>query len=753
MDYNVDPLVYHTVRDPQWLDSHRFWYRDLGPDGVTYTLVDTAKRSKAPAFDHAKIAAALEAAQHTGKLSLPANTRLDPAHLPIDDLSIEDGDHTVVLTIGAKRIRCELRDQPVCKSAGDVLPDTFDVAPDGRTAAFIRDNNLWVRDIATGRETQLTQDGQADFGYATDNAGWTRSGRPILVWSPDSKKIATYRQDQRKVGWLYLTTTAVGHPQLEAWRSPLPGDENITTIQRVVIDVAARKVIRLKMPPDLHRSSLCDDVSCAGGHGWDDVQWSADSTQLAFVSTSRDHKQETLRVADAATGDVRDALSETAQTYFESGDGALNWRYLSRSNEALWFSQRDNWGQLYLYDLSTGRLKNPVTKGDGNVTQVLHVDEDARRIYFLGAGKEAGRDPYFTTVYRVNFDGTGMQLLTPEAANHDVTMSPDGRVFVDIASMPTTPQITLVRDSEGSTVMPVAQQDITKLRDLGWQPPMPITVKARDGKTDLYGLLFRPTAFDPAKRYPVVDWVYPGPQAGSCDARSFSPARRDLGALAELGFVVVCIDGLGTNMRSKAFHDALYGDMGDNTIPDQVAGIRQLAARYPWIDATRAGIYGHSGGGAAAAAAMFHFPDFFKAGIAESGNHDNRLYEDDWAEKWIGLLKKNPDGTTNYDSQANENYAANLKGHLLLVHGTMDENVPPNSTLLVVDALVKANKDFDLLMVPNEGHDYREAKPYVRRRRWDYFVRWLADGTPPVDYSMKPWAEESEALARAGVPQ
>lgn len=753
MDYNVDPLVYHTVRDPEWFDGHRFWYRDFDADGVTYMLVDAAKRTKAAAFDHAKVAAALADGQRSGRLSLPADTRPDPAHLSIDDLSLEDGDRTALLTIGDKRVRCELRDKVVCKSAGDVLPDTFDIAPDGRSAVFIRDNNLWVRDLATGSETQLTRDGQPDFGYATDNAGWTHSDRPIVVWSPDSKKIATYQQDQRKDGWMFLTTTAVGHPQLEAWRYPLPGDENITTIQRVVIDVAARKVIRLKMQPDLHRSSLCDDVSCAGGHGWDDVQWTADSTHLAFVSTSRDHKQETLRIADAATGDVRNVFSETAQTYFESGDGALNWRYLSRSNEVLWFSQRDNWGQLYLYDAATGRLKNQITRGEGNVVQVLHVDEDARRIYFLGAGKEPGRDPYFTALYRVNFDGSGRKLLTPEDANHDVIMAPDGHAFVDIASTPTTPQVTLLRDDDGNTLMPVARQDIAKLRAAGWQPLLPIKVKARDGKTDLYGFLFRPTDFDPAKRYPIVDWVYPGPQAGSCGDRGFSPAHRDLGALAELGFAVVCIDGLGTNMRSKAFHDALYGDMADNTIPDQIAGIRQLAAQYPWIDASRVGIYGHSGGGAAAAAAMFHFPDFFQVGIAESGNHDNRVYEDDWAEKWIGLLKQHSDGSTNYDSQANENFAAKLKGHLLLVHGTMDDNVPPNNTLLVVDALIQANKDFDLLMIPNARHSYDDATPYVRRRRWDYFVRWLADGTPPPDYAMKPWTEEREALDRAGEPQ
>jgi dipeptidyl-peptidase 4 len=421
---------------------------------------------------------------------------------------------------------------------------------------------------------------------------------------------------------------------------------------------------------------------------------------------------------------VREVMNEQVATYFESGDGKVNWRYLPQSNEVLWFSERDNWGQMYLYDLTTGKLKNQITHGDSDVTQVLGVDEKARVIYFLAVGKEAGRDPYYAALYRVNFDGTGMKLLTPEDADHDVTISPGGRSFIDVASTPETPQTTVVRDDDGSAVMDVARQDISKLQAIGWKPLTPITVKARDGKTDLYGFLFKPTNFDPAKRYPIIDHVYPGPQTGSCGSRSFTASHKDLESLAELGFVVVCIDGMGTPERSKSFHDALFGDMADNTIPDQVAGIKELAAKYPWIDLDRVGVYGHSGGGAAAAAAMFHFPDFFKVGVSESGNHDNRVYEDDWAEKWIGLEKKNVDGTTNYDSQANENSAKNLKGHLLLVHGTMDDNVPPNNTLLVVDALIKANKDFDLLMVPNARHNYEAANAYVRRRRWDYFVRY-----------------------------
>jgi dipeptidyl aminopeptidase/acylaminoacyl peptidase len=511
-------------------------------------------------------------------------------------------------------------------------------------------------------------------------------------------------------------------------------------IERVIIEVDGAKVIRLKMPPDQHRSTLCDDVSCRGGSGWDDVQWSEDGTHLAFVSTSRDHKQEWMRIADASTGEVRDVMGETTAKFYESGNDKVNWKYLSKTNELLWFSERDNWGQMYLYDLTTGKLKNQITHGEGNVTQVLHVDEAARTIYFLGVGKESGRDPYFQHYYSIKFDGKDMKLLTPENADHAVTPSPNGRYFVDVYSTATQPETAAVRDDNGKVVVDVAKQDITKLVAAGWVPPVPITVKGRDGKTDLYGFMFKPTSFDASKKYPIVNHVYPGPQTGSCGGRGFAPAHGDSQALAELGFIVVCIDGMGTPWRSKSFHEAYYGNLGDNTIPDQVSGMKDLAAKDPWIDLNLVGIYGHSGGGNATGAAMFHYPDFFKVGIAESGNHDQRDYEDDWAEKWAGLEVKNPDGTSNYDSQANQNFVKNLKGHLLLAHGSMDNNVPLNNTLLVVEALIKANKDFDLLIIPNVAHGYGEASQYMTRRRWDYFVKNLAGNIPPREYEMKSYA-------------
>ena len=293
----------------------------------------------------------------------------------------------------------------------------------------------------------------------------------------------------------------------------------------------------------------------------------------------------------------------------------------------------------------------------------------------------------------------------------------------------------MLRDQTGKVVLQLEKMDISRLLATGWKPPMPITVKDRGGVGDLYGLLYRPTNFDPSKKYPIINNIYPGPQTGSVGSRQFSAARGDTQAIAELGFIVVQIDGMGTPWRSKRFHAAYYGNMGDNTLPDQVAGMKELASRYPWIDIDRAGIYGHSGGGFATAAAMFRYPDFFKVGVSQAGNHDNRVYEDDWAEKWQGLLEKNADGTTNYDNQANQLVAHQLKGKLLLAHGSMDNNVPFYSTLLVVDALIKANKDFDLIIFPNRGHGFG-SEPYMVRRRWDYFVRHLL-GVEPPPYELK----------------
>jgi len=738
MGYNINPLVYSGAVRPAWLDDGRLWYRTTTAEGNQFVLVDPEKGTLGPAFDQVKLAQALSAA---------AGTTYDPHRLPFNEIEI-DGNR-VSLNIRAQRWSCDMAGAKCIaeessargggRGRGGRGGSNEALSPDKKRSVFIRENNLWSRDVATNKETQLTTDGITDFGYATDNAGWANSDRPILQWSPDSKKIATFQQDQRGVGEMYLVNTKVGHPELRAWKYPLPGDEVVTTIQRVVVDVLDPHVVRLKMPADQHRSSLCDHVACRGGE-WADVQWSPDASQLAFVSTSRDHKREHLRIANTATGEIRDVLEESVPTFYESGNGRVNWKYLPASNEIIWFSERDNWGHLYLYD-GSGRLKNQITTGESNVTQLLRVDEKNRVLYFLGVAQEKGRDPYFIHFYRIGFDGKNRKLLTPEDANHDVSLSPSGAYFVDNYSKPDVPSVTVLRDENGKLISTLEKADISKLVATGWKAPVSFTVKARDGATDLYGLMFKPSNFDANKKYPIVNHIYPGPQTGSVGSRSFSAARSDCQALAELGFIVVELDGMGTPWRSKKFHEAYFGNLGDNTLPDQVTGMQQLAKRYSWIDLDRAGIYGHSGGGYATADAMFRYPDFFKVGISEAGNHDNREYEDDWGEKWQGLLQKNADGTTNYDNQANQLIAKNLKGHLLLAHGTMDNNVPPYNTLLVVDELIKANKDFDLLLLPNRNHGFGN-EPYMVRRRWDYFVRYLLGAEPPQGYELHPPAPE-----------
>jgi len=725
------PLIDHAVSQASWLSDGSLVYREQ-TNGKTQVLrFNPATGKSAPAFDAQALADAMNLA--AGGKGRPANKdRLPPLTITIA------ADGGLNLDAASGRFHCGTSGcTKVTQAPSGDEPGV--ASPDGSREAFVRDWNLWVRDLASGKETQLTFDGKPDYGYATDNAGWKHTGDAVLVWSPDGKKIASFRQDQRNTSLMTLVATNVGAPKVEQWRYPFAGDKDVTLIERVVIDLsgATPKLIRLQMPPDQHRSTCADDLVC--GDGWEDVQWAKDGKTLAFVSTDRGHKSATLRVADAQTGAVRDVYKETVATQYQAAPAldSVNWRYLPESNEFLWFSQGSNWGHLSLHDLTTGKLKRQITRGDWNVTKILRLDSASRTLWFTGVGREAGRDPYFVHYYRVGLDGGEVQLLTPEDANHAITASADGKYFFDVYSTISTAPVAVVRAADGKQVAELAHTDLTRLRAAGWVAPESFTVKARDGSTDLYGQMFKPSNFDPAKKYPIITYIYPGPQVGSVRSRSFLPAHGDHQALAELGFIVIALDGMGTPLRSKSFQDVSYGNMADNTLPDQVAALKQLGERYPWIDISRAGMWGHSGGGNATAAAMFRYPNVYNVGIAESGNHENLSYEDDWGERFQGLLERKPDGTTNYTGQDNAPLASHLKGKLLLIHGMMDDNVPPQSTLLVVDALVKANKDFDLLLLPHARHGYGMDSYYVMRRRWDYFVRNLLGAEPPHEFELK----------------
>jgi dipeptidyl aminopeptidase/acylaminoacyl peptidase len=734
--YNTEALVDHGSVSPNWLSGDRFWYRILTAQGSEFILVDPVKGSRTEAFDQKKLAAALSTVN--GKT-------VDPYHLPFRSFRYSADGRIILFRSDTKRWKYDLQNDQIksdTTKTGDHEGDAEQgfgrrrgnrgnevVSPDGKRAAFIKDYNLWMRDLATERQIQLTTDGVKDFGYATDNAGWVTSDRAILQWSPDSRKIATFKQDQRNVSEMYLVTTNVGKPVLKSWKYPLPGDKEIITIQRVIIEVDTPKVIFIQAPPDPHRASLSDDIASSGT--FDDVDWSADGSQLAFVSTSRDHKQEKFRIADAATGAVREVFVESVPTQYESGWEAINWKYLPLSKEIIWFSERNDWGHLYLYDATTGKLKNPITQGDWVVTRLLSVDEKNRLLYFIVDGRQP-ENPYFSQLYRIGMDGKHLTLLTPEPGNHQVALSPSKNYFIDSYSKPDLAPVTVLRGMDGKLLVNLEKTDISRLGAAGWKPPIPFSVKAHDGQTDIYGLLFTPTHLDPNKKYPIIDYIYPGPQGGSVGTWSFVSSHGDNQALAELGFIVMALEGTSNPLRSKSFHDMSYGNMAENTLPDQITGIRQLAGRYAYIDTNRVGIWGHSGGGFATAAAMFRYPDFFKVGISESGNHDNRNYEDDWGERYDGLM-----ANSDYAAQANENYAKNLKGKLLLAHGLMDNNVPPQNTLLVVEALVKANKNFDLVVFPNSPHGYGIYSLYMMRRRWDYFVKNLSGEEPPAEYELK----------------
>jgi len=726
----MNNFVFNTIKG-SWQDNNTYVYsKKLEDGGSEFVKVDAASGEKSVAFDHFKLAEAL-ANIIEGDIS--------PTSLPFSTFNYTD-DNSITFYNKGKQYKCNLNDYTITEIPAVVNGgNRYEyVAPNGKIAAYTDNYNLWIRDLKTNNRTQLTFDGIEDYGYATNNAGWKKSKGPVLKWSPNSDKIATFQQDARGVEEMYLTTTNVGHPKLHAWKHPLPGDSIVFKLERVVIDLGSTpKIVRLKMPSDYQRSTTTDHVAARNGE-FLDVRWQEDGSKLAFISSSRDHKEAHLQIADAATGEVISIYKEIVDTYYESGVRNENWDVLFDTNEFIWFSERDNWGHLFLYDLTAKKLKNQITSGNWAVQKIRNIDVKKREIYFTAGGKEEG-NPYHQYLYKVNFDGSNLKLLTPDKGSHSVQFTANHNYFVDNNSTTTNAPVWTLRNSNGDKITDIETANISKLKENGWQQPIEFSVKARDNETDLYGIMYLPSHYSETKKYPVLNYIYPGPQSGSVGNYSFTVARRDFQAVAELGFVVVAVDAMGTPKRSKSFHDAYYGNMGDNGLPDNITAIKQLAEKHKGMDIERVGIWGHSGGGFASTRAVFAYPEFYDVAVSGAGNHDNRNYEADWAEKWQGLLvhktiEGKEDSATNYDNQANQLIAENLKGKLLITHGSMDDNVPPSNTMLVVEALIKANKDFDFIIFPNKRHGYGDMTNYMTRRRWDYFVMHLKGVDPPKEY-------------------
>ncbi|MDC1464977.1 S9 family peptidase [Polaribacter sp.] len=734
MDRSLYGLVYNQVSGSAFVNNKNLLYMTKTKDGKKFVLVNTKTQTKETAFNHEKLAKTL---------SKELDKEINANALPISNVSFSDNLNTLQFIAFNQKYRYKIKEHTLVQhpSERNLADRNEHVSPNGKLVAYIDAYNLWIRDLDTNKKTQLTFDGKQDYGYATNNAGWIKNDGAVLKWSPNSDKIATFQQDARGVGMMYLTSSNVGHPRLEAWKHPLPGDAEIFTIERVIIHLGNQpKTVRLKMEKDFQRGTTTDHIAGRNNELLD-AQWNKKGTKFAFVSSSRDHKIAHLQIADAQTGAVTSVHKEVVATYYESGVNTENWKVLFDSNEFIWYSEKTDWGHLYLYDLKTKALKNKITSGDFIVKQIKSIDEEKRQLYFYAGGKEAG-NPYHNYYYKVNFDGTNFTNLTPSKGTHTVTISDDYSLLIDTYSTTTEPPITVLRNGFGEKIMDLETADISELKANNWQEPIEFSVKARDKKTDLFGIMCLPSHYNANKKYPVLNYIYPGPQSGSIGNYGFRPVWRDFQAVVELGFVVVAVDAMGTPMRSKSFHDAYYGNMGDNGLPDNITVIKQLAQKYKGMDLERVGIWGHSGGGFASTRAVFAYPEFYDVAVSGAGNHDNRNYEADWGEKWQGLLiegtiEGKTDGTTNYDNQANQLLAKDLKGKLLITHGAMDNNVPPSNTMLVVEALIKANKDFDMILYPNKRHGYGDMTNYMTRKRWDYFVTHLLNAKPAKGFQLK----------------
>jgi dipeptidyl-peptidase 4 len=724
LTWNTERLVVGDAVEPTWYpNDDRFWYRNNTGDGHEFVLIDPVRNTRGHVFDRTRLAAAM---------SLANDTSYAPNRLPFQKFKFgNDGDDTGVIEFNAskKRFVCDIAGYRCV--VGDTLPseDPFVKSPDKRWEAFIHDHNLHIRPVGGGDTIPLTSDGVEYWSYGLTAARpneRVRGGprRPNLRWSPDSRRIVVDRRDERGVEHMHYIASTHQRPKHFSQPYALPGDSVVPTPGLHIVDIVSRTNVPVAMAPranQLFYGSARDSV------------WSEGSDRVKVAWLTRASRAAYLGEVDASTGALRILAGDSAKTYVElSQRDPASW-YVTRSgDDAIWWSERDGWAHLYRFDRD-GNLRNQITSGPWTVGAVQHVDERRRQIYFTGRGREPGRNLYYAHLYRVNFDGSGLTLLTPEDANHEISFSPSGRYFVDSYSRIEQEPISVLRSvPDGRVIRTLEKADVSALRAVGWRPAEVFEVKARDGITNLYGVIYFPPNLDPTRKYPVINHIYPGPQVGSVGSWSFKGGGEPM-ALAQLGFVVVQLDHMGTPHRSKAFHDNYYGRFGDNGLPDHVTALKQLGARYPFLDMDRIGIYGHSGGGFASTGAMFLYPDFFKVAVSGAGNHDNRSYNIYWAEKYQGLMERDTlRQTDNFAEHANLSHAKNLKGKLLLIHGDMDDNVHPAMTIQVADALIKANKHFDMLIAPNAAHGLNE--PYWIRRRWDYFVEHLMGARPPENY-------------------
>lgn len=684
-------------------DGHHVVYRQQTEQGrQVFLRLDVQTGARTVAFDHQRLAA---------DLAVLLKRPVDPQKLPFTEVDVSDNGDQLYFRVDGTRWQYDRWSGVFTEKAAPTVQRGDAPRPrrsfsnsdsaNGQWRLTIRNNNVVLVNRQTKAEEQLTKDGTEADPYTSQ-----------FYWSPNSRKAIFFRTKPAQEHKVYLIESSPRdqlQPRLHEMNYLKPGDQ-LAQPKLFLFDVPTKHIIAVA-------NKLFPNPYALTGYAWE-----KDSSRFTFLYNQRGHQAYRLLGVDADTGFVQAIINEQSKTFIDYA-GKFYLHHIEGKSEAIWMSERDGWNHLYLYDTKMGEVKKQITQGHWVVRSVVKADDAKRQLWFTCGGFYAEQDPYYVHLGRVNYDGTGLVILTTGDGTHQTELSPNGEYFVDSYSRVDRAPVTEIRSAlDGKLVVEVEKADIVELQSAGWRPPERFVAKARDGVTNIYGVIHRPTNFSPTKKYPVIEYIYAGPQDAFVP-KDFRPFHR-VQTVAELGFIVVQMDGMGTSQRSKAFHDVCWKNLGDAGFPDRIAWIKAAADRYPYMDLSRVGIYGGSAGGQDALRGMLMYPEFYKAGVADCGCHDNRMDKIWWNELWMGW----PIGP-HYAEQSNVTQAYRLQGKLLLTVGELDRNVDPASTMQVVNALIRANKDFDLLVVPGGGHGVAEL-PYGSRRRQDFFVRNLLGVEP-----------------------
>lgn len=759
-------IIYSTAVDPHWLKlTNRFWYQYETPNGKQWYIVEPAVRSKKVLFDNNKMAA---------DITLIVRDPFDAQHLPIENLKFAKDEKSISFEV--KSSIEELKKDRKDKKAADSMqkkifffnydlatakltevknydkpkakPSWGSVAPDSSAIIFSKNYNLYWMDKenykkavkneedSTIVEHQLTKDGVKFYSYGSDGDGEDnelniknnkkRRGAYVL-WSPDSKHFVLDRTDSRKVKdfWV-INSTAAGRPTLETYKYQMPGEKESPIDEFILFNFPAKtyKTINTTAFKDQSISTWGkENLVKDRDNEFRPSIWLGDNNKFYFSRTSRDLKRIDICTIDINTLKVTQLIDERFNTYVEVQRPGL----INGGSEIIHWSERDGWGHFYLFD-GNGKLKNQITSGAFHCEGIVNIDQKNRKLYFTANGREAKEDPYFMHLYSINFDGSGLKLINSGDFDHSASMNDEAKYVINNFSRVNTVPKSVLLDNVGNKVMDLETADLSLLMTTGYKFPEPFKVKADDGVTDIYGVMYKPFNFDPTKKYPIIEYVYPGPQTEAVN-KSFGRSMDRMDRLAQLGYIVITVGNRGGHpARSKWYHTYGYGNLRDYGLADKKAAIEQLADKYSFIDANRVGITGHSGGGFMSTAALLVYPDFFKVAVSAAGNHDNSIYNRWWSEKHHGvkeIVSAKGDTTFKYSIDKNPDLAKNLKGHLMLMHGDMDNNVNPANSIRVANALIKAGKRFEYVIVPGQRHGFGDMTEYMFWKLADYFNNYL----------------------------